>query len=144
MRRLSFALAATLLCACGTKVAYLPLNKAPRAMKARAAGEVEVFTSSQPTRPFTEVGMIEAQQESMYSGDSPQQVFGRLRMEAAQRGCDGLIVSSNDGVEGVNHGSSFYGTNVKTLKGYRGTCIVYNDAEQAPAEAPKTTDAQPL
>lgn len=139
MRRLSLTLASMFLAACGTKVAYLPLNPSPRAMKARALTEVEVFTSSKPTRPFTEVGMIESQQESMYSGDSPQQVFYRLRAEAAQRGCEALIVTSNDGV----HGDTWqHGGAVRTLKGYRGTCIVYKDGPEAPAEAPAETASQ--
>ncbi len=139
VRRLTLTLASMLLAGCGTKVVYMPLNASPRAMKARSAAEVEVFTSSKPSRPFTEVGMIESQQESMYSGDSPQQVFFRMRAEAAQRGCEALIVTSNDGVDGQSweHGGA-----VKTLKGYRGTCIVYNDGPQAPAEAPKATASE--
>jgi hypothetical protein len=139
VRRLTLTLVSVFLVGCGTKVVYMPLNASPRAMKARALSEVEVFTSSTPSRPFTEVGMIESQQESMYSGDSPQQVFFRMRAEAAQRGCEALIVSSNDGVhgDGWKHGGA-----VRTLKGYRGTCIVYNDGPRAPAEAPEATASE--
>lgn len=140
MRRLFLTLASMFLAACGTRVSYVPLNPAPRAMKARSMAEVEVFTSSTPSRPFTEVGMIESQQESMYSGDSPQQVFFKLRAEAAQRGCEALIVSSNDGVHGDSWSAG--GGAVRTLKGYRGTCIVYKDSPQAPAEAPKATASE--
>lgn len=135
-----------MLCACGTRLAYMPLNKAPRAMKARSPGDMEVFTTSMPSRSFTEVGMIEAQQESIYSTESTQQVFARMREEAAARGCDALIVQgSNDSVQGYGgHDSS----TTRTLKGYRGTCIVYNEDDgarapaEAEAEAPKTTDAR--
>lgn len=51
------------------------------------------------------------------------------REEAARRGCDGLVLlGSNDGVQlHGNSGKYGGGTYGRTLKGYRGTCVVWKD-----------------
>ncbi len=110
---------------CGTRLAYMPLNSPPRAMQPRTPESVVMFTSSKPDRPYIEVGVIEAQQESQYSVDESEDVFLKMRRHAAERGCDGLILlGGNDRVEGqqTGHWGSTY-----TLTGYRATCIVYRD-----------------
>jgi hypothetical protein len=108
---------------CGTRIAYMPLNPSPRALQGRDPTQVELFTTSKPEKPYVEIGMIEAQQETMYSVASTQDVFASLRAEAGRRGCDGLIImGSKDSTTGVYKGAT------KTLEGYRGTCIVYRDA----------------
>ncbi|MDC0712364.1 hypothetical protein POL68_28130 [Stigmatella sp. ncwal1] len=127
-RTRSLLLLAAALCGCGTRIAYIPTNAPPRAMQAHSPDSVQIFTTQQPERPYVEVGLIEAQQES-HSVDTEETVFTRLREEAAHRGCDGLVLlGSNDSVQIIGSGSQFGGnTSGRTLKGYRGTCIVWKE-----------------
>ena len=130
MKRIgSLLLLAAALSGCGTRIAYLPTNTPPRTLQPRNADSVQVFSVAPPDRPFVEVGIIETQQESMYSTDSELIVFSRLREEAARQGCDGLVVlGSNDGVQVVGSYGRYGGTTSgRTLKGYRGTCIVWKE-----------------
>jgi hypothetical protein len=107
------------LAACGTTIRQIPTNAPPHPLTARPAESVEVFTATQPQRPFVEVAFFEAQQESAVSLDDQSAVFAKLREQAGQAGCDGLIINGpNDSVVGDRH-------NVNTLRGYAGTCIVY-------------------
>jgi hypothetical protein len=131
-----------LLGGCGTTINDLPLNAPPHMMTARSPESVEIFMTQRPSRPFTEVAMLEAQRASAYSGDGPEAVMAKLREAAAQKGCDGIIMNgANDATVGsttVNNGvGSGY---VTTLKGYRATCIVYTTsapvAEQNSAITP--------
>jgi hypothetical protein len=121
--RVSFIALASAIAACGTRIAYMPMNPSPRALQARDASQVELFTTSKPEKPYVEVGMIEAQQDTWYSVASTQDVFASLRAEAGRQGCDGLIVTgSKDSTVGGGKGA------MRTLEGYRGICIVYRDA----------------
>lgn len=123
-----FLLAAALL-GCGTHIAYMPTNTPPRMLKPRGVDSVQVFTTRPPERPYVEVGIIETQQESIYSTDDATAVFSQLRDEAARQGCDGLVLlGSNDRMELQGTSSHFGGTTYShTLKGYRGTCIVWKE-----------------
>jgi hypothetical protein len=122
-RHVVLSVAAFAAAACGTKIEYTPTNTAPRPMTARAPEQVEVFNASKPTKAFVEVGVLEAQQQSAYSRDNSSAIMAKLRKEAGDRGCDGVIVNgSND----ATVGSTYEGTgSTDTLKGYRATCIVY-------------------
>jgi hypothetical protein len=125
-----FAVLMLSLAGCGTRVDYMRTNSPPRELSARNPSEVEVFTSGRPERPFVEVGIIESQQQSMYSTDQPAKVFESLREEAARQGCDAIILlGSNDAFQAQ---TGQYGGSGKTLKGYRATCAVYKDP--GPAE----------
>lgn len=107
------------LAACGTTIHQIATNQPPHPLSPRPAESVEVFTATQPQRPFVEVMYFEAQQESQVSLDDQGAVFAKLREQAGQAGCDGLIINGpNDSVVGDRH-------NVNTLRGYAGTCIVY-------------------
>jgi hypothetical protein len=80
---------------------------------------------------------VEAQQSSTLSHDDMPEVIENMREEAASRGCDGIILlSANDRVVGGEYDVTGW---TQTLKGYRGACIVYQDALQnppAPSAAP--------
>lgn len=108
---------------CGTRVEYTPTNTPPRPLAPRAPESVEVITVSQPTRPFVEVAILEARQESGFSTDAPPDVVAKLRAEAGEHGCDAIVMTgSADEVQG----NAMHGTGSEvTLKGYRATCIVY-------------------
>jgi len=113
---------------CGIGVAYVPLNPPPHMMTARPKEQVELFASKLPDRPYVEVASIEVQQED-YNHASPAQLTDKLRELAGRRGCEGLVLSgANDATSvsgGVSNGSGFVSS--RTLKGYRGTCIVYKE-----------------
>ncbi|WP_438023142.1 hypothetical protein [Sorangium sp. So ce233] len=100
-------------------------------MQPRPLEDVDVFLS-RPDRPFQEVGLIEVQQD-IANHAGPSALVNELRSVAAQRGCDGLLISgANDAVFGM--GSTYNGSgsfNARTLKGYRGTCLVFTDSRQA-------------
>ena len=107
------------LAACGTTIHQIATNPPPHPLAPRPAETVEVFTATQPQRPFVEVAYFEAQQESAASLDDQGAVFSKLRAQAGEAGCDGLIINGpNDSVVGDRR-------NVNTLRGYAATCIVY-------------------
>jgi hypothetical protein len=134
-----------LACGCGTRVSFTPTNAAPRAMKPRNADSVQIFTTQTPSRPYVEVGVIEAQQASAFSTADETQVVAKLRESAAQQGCDALIITgSADKVVGSNYTSDGNTTStVTTLRGFRGTCILFDDAGKAPAANGSLTAAPP-
>jgi hypothetical protein len=138
MRRVTVGLALAMLAAgCGTAIEYTELNTPPGPMQPRDPGSVEVFTTSRPARPFTEVGLIESQQESGLSTDGMAEIIQQMRIVAGERGCDALIISgANDAV--VGHANNDHG-HVQTLKGYRGACVVYTG--EAPPMAPSPAQA---
>ncbi|MEM6275174.1 MAG: hypothetical protein AAF735_08030 [Myxococcota bacterium] len=110
------------LVACGAKTRFSPLNASPKEMQPRSPETVEIFSSKSPERDFVEVGMISARQSSGFSSEDA--VLPALREEAANRGCDGLILGGSDD-EVVSGALSNGATTVTTLKGLTGTCIVY-------------------
>jgi hypothetical protein len=114
--------AAVALCACGVSVTYTQMNSPPRPMKPRAGAAVELFMTQRPARPFVEVGMLEARQESTAFSDAFD-LLTALRDEAGKRGCEAIIVTGeSDKVVGA---VSSTGAMAATLKGYRAVCIVF-------------------
>lgn len=122
MKKTVLTVAFALLVACGAKVRFAPLNASPKEMQPRSPETVEIFSSKNPERDFVEVGMISSRQSSGLSSEDA--VLPALREEAANRGCDGLILGGNDD-EVVSGTMSNGASTVSTLKGIRGTCIVY-------------------
>jgi len=128
------------LAACGTTTEFARTNPSFGGARPRQPAAVDLYTASPPARPFVEIGIIEARQASELSLDGMDGIIAELRNRAAQEGCDGVILTgdANAVVGGsfvsgsVSNGNGFFsgGGNVKTLKGYRGTCIVYADAAQ--------------
>ena len=112
----------SVLAGCGTRVDYTPL-RAGGAMRPRPASQVEVFLTQKPPRPYVEVGLLEARQESTLSLDGQSGIIEELREEAAEIGCDGLIVTGGAN-ETTGHADQ-HGGYVTELKGYRAVCIVW-------------------
>jgi hypothetical protein len=109
-------------------------------MQRRLPSTVEMFTTRVPDRPYVEVAMIETRQGHM-SGETQEDVFGMLRGQAAEMGCDGVVLlGANDAV--VSNSTTSGGTypvttvRVRTLHGYRGTCIMWRDADVTQKDAP--------
>ncbi|HVY49692.1 MAG TPA: hypothetical protein VHB21_27550 [Minicystis sp.] len=108
---------------CGTSIDYTQTHVAPRPMSPHALESVEILTAGPPQRPFVEIGMIEARQQSGYSLDNKHEVLDKLRNYAANLGCDAIVVSGDNGTSSVYAGGN---NNIPvTTAGYRGTCIVY-------------------
>jgi hypothetical protein len=123
------------LAACGTRLVVTNTNTPPRAMTPRSPESVQVFSTSPPPAPYVEVALIEARQQSEYSVDRENVVIDKLRKKAGEMGCDGLVMTgSADSVVGSSDDKSGY---VRTLKGYKATCIVFT------GEAPASKDAAP-
>ncbi len=114
---------------CAVKTSYTPTNTPPRPLQAKNPSEVQVFTSALPSRPFTDIGLIKAQERAF---SSEGQLIPSMRSQAARVGCDGLVIQgSNNKVVGGQNG-------VSTREGLWGSCIVWT----APA-TPSTVAATP-
>lgn len=129
MRKL--LLSTVLLAACGTTTQWVPTNPSPRPMAPRPTSTVEVWTTGVPNRPYTEVGLISAQQSSEFSQHQMPQIIMELRKEAARIGCDAVMLQGkSDKV--VGGGSTTLGTgssSTTTLEGFWGACLMYLDAQ---------------
>jgi hypothetical protein len=119
MLRRVVVLSVVLLAACGGGVPYTASNAPPHAMTARTPESVEVFAQA-PQREHVEVGSY----ATSPSNADKTAVMRHLRAEAADKGCDALVVS---------------GTNEA---GYKATCIVYRDSGPGPAPKAMTEAAQ--
>ncbi|HEX4451243.1 MAG TPA: hypothetical protein VH143_10260 [Kofleriaceae bacterium] len=67
------------------------LNPAPRPMAARAAADVELFTSGAPARPHVDVELL-----WIDSGvdHGIAELLAQARLEGARHGCDGVVVGN--------------------------------------------------
>jgi hypothetical protein len=111
-----------LLAACGTTIRTTEINPAPRPLAARSPESVEVFTSGPPARPYKDLALFEAQQESEYSSDNTREFIIEMRAEAARRGCDGLVIG---GITHETRRTLLDSHEATSQKGMTATCIVY-------------------
>jgi hypothetical protein len=87
--------------ACAPNVMFVPTNASPRPLYPRPPETVQVFSSSVPTKPFVEVGIITA--ETAMRGQhgvalsSAAELIEALREKGAELGCDALIVRPGSG-----------------------------------------------
>lgn len=142
---------------CGTSIGVTPLNASPRPLQARAPADVEVFATALPPHPYVDVAQLEAEQTSELSGDGHEQFVAKLRVQAAEIGCDGIILgqptareesSLSDAVHDLSDATSKrprpkpenYGQPV-TLHGLTATCIVYRDPSHAAVAVPPAAPA---
>jgi hypothetical protein len=88
-----------------------------------------MFLTKTPERPYVEVGMIEARQGSDMSRVKAPEIIAALRAQAAKQGCDGVVLTGND--DAVVGGSARGFGVTTTLKGYRASCIVYEEQKGA-------------
>lgn len=129
---LTLALAATLglgLAACGTSIRTTAINPAPRAMTPRPAATVELFTSGPPRRPYVDVALLEAEEESSFSTDRTPEMLTALRERGAAMGCDGIVMGGMTSRDpGVRDVETWLNDDAKGRKGVYATCIVYTSA----------------
>lgn len=118
------------------RIQFVPTNPPPRQLVPRSPESVQTFDVRPPERPFVEIGMLEARRKSAYSSADMADIVAAMRKEAGKKGCDALVITGTAD-EVMGSGSTFRGTGameVTTLKGYRGSCIVFTGP--APAESP--------
>jgi hypothetical protein len=103
-------------------VGFSPINEPPRSLRRRSPESVEIFASSQPTRPHVDIGIIQVSQADCTNLNPGTQgcdlawrdLFGTLRAHAALLGCDAVSV--------VGYGTS-------QAMSLRAICVVYSDEE---------------
>lgn len=140
IRFLVFGVLAGLLVACGLSVEYTPTNAPPHPLLRRPPDSVRVFFSKPPQIPYAEVGVLQVRQQQ-YNHSGQSAIVAAMRKEAARRGCDALVITGSAN-EVVGGGSTYGGEgsmSIRTLKGLRGSCIVFTGPPQAatpPAAAP--------
>lgn len=117
---LAFALIGTVACGVRTTVLSLEANSPRR--PPRPATSVEMFYSRAPARSYREVALLRVEEESVYATADENAVWSRLRADAGQLGCDGLLVAGRSGTVA----SDLTGHNARTLKGWEAVCIVFD------------------
>ena len=112
--------------ACGIRTSFTPTNLPPRPMQRRAPESVLMFTSTAPTRPFVEVGLISSAHAGAYSLANDDEVILGLRNKAAEVGCDAVYLQA----ETTSHFAQASGNTASTraLKSFRAACIMFTDA----------------
>jgi hypothetical protein len=122
-----------LVAACGTTTRFVATNPSPHPLAARAPSTVDIYTTGTPQVAYVEVGILQARQSSKYSLDDMPEIVSKMRAEAAQIGCDGVVLNgASDKTVGSGDQTS---SSTTTLEGYWGACIVYLGADDgAPGE----------
>lgn len=127
MRHCFVALALSL-AACGTSVKAIEINPAPRAMSPRPPATVELFTSGPPQRPYVDVALLEAEEESSFSSDKTPEMLTALRERGAQMGCDAIVLGGMTSRDpNLGDTETWLNDDAKGRKGVYATCIVYTD-----------------
>lgn len=87
-------------------VEYTAINAPPRPLQPKSPDTVQVFTSQAPERKYVEIGTLTAMHDSVASNAD---MFAQLKVEAAKRGCDGVVITQRDDAAAI------------------GACVVYAD-----------------
>lgn len=119
--------------ACGTELGFISTGTSPHPLHARGPERVEVFMTGRPVRPYVDMGIVESRQEGL-SLDDEETVVGKMREYAGELGCDALVIFAGNDATVVSGGSG--STSSRTLKGYRGSCVVYTGPAPAPSPPP--------
>lgn len=118
--------------ACGsTTLNYIETRQPPGRLHQRSPERVEIFMTGKPDRPFVEIGLIESQQGG---ADGVKAVIAKMRRFAGERGCDALVIFAGNDATVTSGGKDF--TVSETLRGYRGSCLVYTASPAAPPPPP--------
>jgi hypothetical protein len=114
-------------------VSYVHKQDPPFPMPVRGPDDVEVLEARPDDRPFVEVGILTVEQRA-YNRMTPEEVLAKLQWEAGRRRCEGLVLlGMSDRVIGTSKGD-------RTLKGYRGACLVFKGAKPAPEHTPPESE----
>lgn len=97
MRCLHLAASAAALVACVPETQYVPTNASPRALESRPVNAVAVYTTTQPDRPYAEIGIVSSRATTQ-PPQSKAELIQSVRKEGAARGCEGLIFAAGSAV----------------------------------------------
>lgn len=110
---------------CIASTEWTQMRTPPRPMRSRPIGSVQMFASAPPRWRYVEVGIIE-ERESDLNG-SGEYVLAHIRNEAAERGCDGLLLNITDHqTSSLFVGRGIVAARSGTERGYRAICIMYD------------------
>lgn len=109
---------------CGPTTDWMQLRSPPRTMRSRPIGSVEVFMSQMPDRRYVEVGIL-SETEGGINGPA-EYVMQHIRREAAERGCDGLLLNLHDTTTSSISATRFgVFASSGTEREFRAICIMY-------------------
>jgi hypothetical protein len=106
------------LAGCSTSVRWMPTNTPPHTLAPRPPNQVELFSSGEPKRDFVEVGLIGVSKK--LGNQSEFDLLEDLRAEAGRRGCDAVLLNSENKEASGNASWVTERTN-----GFRAACVVY-------------------
>lgn len=109
---------------------FISVNETPRPLRPRSVESVALYRVKAPEAPFVEVGWFSR------TGGNDMDALLRLRIDAAELGCDGLVV--NGVSDAAIHSSDYTGTFLNKnqygpdyeatyVAQARGTCIVFEN-----------------
>ena len=128
MRPLIAIWVATLgLVGCGTFVTATTLDDRVPWPSATAERDVQIFASGPPSRPHSDIAILEARQTHGLNDQGVDVMIQRLRAQAAEIGCDAVVLGGFSEYRGARSDSALAILDESaTLQ--RATCIVYTDA----------------
>jgi hypothetical protein len=117
---------------CGTFVTATTLDDRVPWGPATTEREVQVFASGPPSRPHSDLAILEARQTHGLNDQGVDVMIRHLRAQAAEIGCDAIVLGGFSEYRGARSDSALAILDESaTLQ--RATCIVYTDA--APSRA---------
>jgi hypothetical protein len=129
---------ALLLGGCGTAISYTPVADIGDDAEPKHGSEVDVYMSGPPDRPYRDVGLLEAEQETDLSLDDTREMLRKLRRKAGAIGCDAIYLNAVGSKAAPMAGFDFrYTDSVKTLAA---TCIRYTRTGRGLAQRDRRQD----
>lgn len=127
---------------CGTFVDFTPINDPPHALSPRRSSSVEVLSSGPPSRPHTDVAVLEAEQTHSFNEQGTGLMIERLRAQAAAIGCDAIVLGGATDHQGAQPGSGWDLLDPGSTK-RQATCIVYDNPPPPPVTDRREKKARP-
>jgi len=101
---LAVACALGLLAGCENAVMYTPIIHPDHSLASRSVDSVEVFVITPPARPHRNIGIFQIVEGRPFPKDgSTSGLIADARKQAAQLGCDAILVTSVDNTSGRYH-----------------------------------------
>jgi hypothetical protein len=125
---------------CGTFVTETYLNDSPSTAPPRSPKSVQIYTSGSPSRPHTDVALLEVEQTHGLNQQGRAIMLDHLRARAAQMGCHAVVVGGIRERDGAQPGSGFdlLDSGSTTL---HATCIMFTD--KVPLSTPPAPKVAP-
>jgi hypothetical protein len=129
MRLLSSLIVLTLLCAagCGTTATATYLTDEPMSAPPRAARSVRIFASGPPARPHEDIALIHVDQTRGLNEQGTEVMLDRLKQQAGEMGCDGVVLQGFRDRTGWRGSDSFLALLDPDATTLDATCIVFTE-----------------